>query len=188
MVDITLFEKALVFAAKAHDGQYRKGTDIPYITHPVALATMLMTMDCPDAVIIAALLHDVIEDTPTTAEEIEAEFGAEIAELVQAVSEPDRDAPWEARKQHTIDKLRHAPLSVKLIACADKTHNLHSMARDYNKLGDDLWKRFNRGKAEQAWYYRSLAKSLAMGIDQPKNYPIFAKFASEVDNLFGDAV
>ena len=184
-MDNHLFDRALIFAARAHDGHYRKGTDIPYITHPVALATMLIEIDCPDEVVVAALLHDVVEDTAVTLAMVEAEFGDRVAELVRAVTEPDREAPWEVRKQHTLDKLRHAPLPVKLLACADKLHNLRSIARDYAEVGERLWARFNRDKEKQAWYYRGLVDSLSTGLSQPERYPILAQFEREVALLFG---
>jgi len=183
-MDYKLFDKTLIFAARAHESGYRKGTDIPYIIHPVGVAMILLEASASDEVIAAALLHDVVEDTDITPAQIEQEFGPEIAQLVRSVSEPDRDAPWEDRKQHTIDKLRYAPLPVKLLACADKLHNIRSIARDHAELGDAVWDRFNRGKEEQAWYYRNLAQSLPFDVEKPEQYPIFAQFAQEVDQLF----
>ncbi len=180
------FDRALIFAARAHDGQRRKGTDIPYITHPVALAMMLREMDCPDEVIVAALLHDVVEDTPVSLAEVRREFGDAVAGLVEAVSEPDKSAPWEERKRHTIAALRDAPLPVKLLACADKLHNITTLARDHARLGDAVWSRFNRGRAQQAWYYRQLVDSLLHGVESPETYPIFARFARAVHALFDE--
>jgi len=184
-MDQHLFDQALVFAAKAHQGQYRKGTDIPYITHPVALAMMLLELNCADEVIIAALLHDVVEDTAVTLAAVEAEFGEQVSNLVQAVTEPDREAEWEVRKTHTIHKLRQAPLPGKLLACADKLHNIRSIHRDYEAVGEQVWQRFKRAKTEQAWYYRGLAESLSHGIPNLDSYPIFATFQQEVNQLFG---
>ncbi len=184
-MDYDLFDRALIFAARAHSNQHRKGTDVPYITHPVALAVMLIEMGCSDELIVAALLHDVIEDTPVTLSEVEAEFGSRVAELVWGVTEPDRSAPWEARKAQAIHKLRDAPLPIKLLACVDKLHNIRSLARGYTEMGDRVWERFKRGKEKQAWYHRSLVGSLMAGLEEPEKYPIFAQFAKEVENLFG---
>ncbi len=183
-MNYNLFDKALNFAARAHQGQYRKGTDIPYIVHPVGVAMLLLEINAPDEVIVAGLLHDVIEDTDATLARLEAEFGPEIARLIAAASEPDRSAAWEDRKQHTVDYLRRAPLPVKLIACADKLHNIRTLSRDYATLGDAVWGRFNRGKAQQAWYYRALAQSLPEGVASPEKYPVFEQFSQEVDRLF----
>ncbi len=178
--------QALIFAARAHDGQQRKGTDIPYIIHPVMLAMRLLTMDCAENVVIAALLHDTVEDTAITLEDISREFGAEVAEVVAAASEPEHStARWETRKQHTIDFLRDAPLPVKLLACADKLHNIQSMQSDFARQGERVWERFARGREKQAWYYRRLAKNLPAGVALPEMHPIFAEFAEAVDNLFG---
>ena len=181
-----LIDRALNFAAKAHQGQYRKGTDIPYIVHPVGVAMILMEINAPDEVIVAGLLHDVVEDTNATLLQLEADFGPEIARLVAGASEPDRSAAWEERKQHTIDYLRRAPLFVKLVACADKLHNIRTLSRDYAALGDAVWGRFNRGKTQQAWYYRALAQSLPKGVASPERYPVFEWFSQEVENLFGE--
>lgn len=178
--------RALIFAARAHDGQQRKGSDIPYIIHPVAMAMKLLTMDCMEDVVIAALLHDVVEDTNITLDDIAREFGTPVAELVAAASEPEHGtARWEARKQHTIDFLRDAPLPVKLLTCADKLHNIQSIQHDLEAIGEKVWERFARGREKQAWYYRALAESLPHGIESPERYPIFAEFARAVDNLFG---
>jgi len=177
---------ALIIAARAHDGQRRKGTDIPYIIHPVSMAMKLLTMGCTEDVVIAALLHDTVEDTDLTLDDVARKFGASVAELVAAASEPEHStARWETRKQHTIEFLRDAPLPVKLLTCADKLHNIRAIAHDFSKLGEKVWERFARGREKQAWYYRGLAESLHHGVESPEQYPIFAEFAQEVDNLFG---
>lgn len=182
-MDYKLLDKALVFAANAHSGQYRKGTDVPYITHPVAVAMILLTQGCSTEVVVAGLLHDVIEDTPVTLPELTATFGERVAELVASASEPDRSASWEIRKEHTIRYLKEAPLETKLIACADKLHNVQSMAKGYAQLGETLWTRFKRGKAKQAWYYHSLKQNLPYGVDTTK-YPVFNDFIVSVEAIF----
>jgi (p)ppGpp synthase/HD superfamily hydrolase len=184
-IEAQLLDKALIFAARAHEGQYRKGTTIPYITHPVALAMALLQMECPGEVVAAALLHDVVEDTAVTLAEIEQAFGPEIADLVASVSEPDRRASWEARKAHTIAAMRDAPFYTKLIVCTDKLHNLRSVVRDYAEEGEGVWDRFNRGKAKQAWYYHQLVESLMVNVTETDRYPVFGQLAAEVDHLFG---
>src|SRR4051812_26999074 len=101
------FDEALAFAAEAHRAvkQERKGTDFPYIAHPISVAEILDRFECGEDVIVAGFLHDTIEDTQVTAEEISAIFGDRIAALVTAASEPDRTLTWEDRKQHTLDRL-----------------------------------------------------------------------------------
>jgi hypothetical protein len=93
---------AIEVAARAHHRQVRKGTEIPYIVHPLAVAGLLIRAECPEHLVVAALLHDVLEDTPVTVAEIQSHFGRKVSELVTAVSEPDKKAPWEKRKAHTI--------------------------------------------------------------------------------------
>lgn len=152
--------KALVFAAIAHLDQNRKGTEIPYITHPYAVGMILARSGYPDSVIIAGILHDCVEDTVATLDDIRAEFGDDVAAIVNGCSEPDKELPWEERKQHTIDELKLAQLGIQLVACADKLHNISSMIEDYNKIGEEFWKRFNRDKDQQHWYYREFVKCL----------------------------
>jgi len=181
------FDRALIFAAKAHDGQVRKGTDVPYLVHPVAVAATLLAMHCDDAVILAALLHDTVEDTAATLADIEREFGPEVAAIVAGASEPDKSAAWKVRKQHTIHYLKTAPPSVRLVACADKLHNLRSMMRDHAELGDAVWQRFKRGRAEQGWYYREVIKSLLTDEALAQKYPIFSELKRLVEQFFGEA-
>ncbi|MEH6954826.1 HD domain-containing protein [Neobacillus drentensis] len=107
---MSIIQKAINFAAIAHKNQYRKSTDIPYITHPFAVGMILQEAKCTDAVVAAGILHDTIEDTPTTFEELTEQFGAQIANLVLAASEHDKSLPWSVRKQHTIDSLKDANL------------------------------------------------------------------------------
>ena len=103
-------ETAIIFAAKAHNDQKRKGTDIPYITHPFAVGMLLQKEKCSDEVIAAGILHDTLEDTETTFKDLTEEFGIQIANLVLAASENDKSLRWEIRKQHTIDMLKNASL------------------------------------------------------------------------------
>lgn len=105
------FEEALAFAAQAHGAvrQERKGTDFPYIAHPIRVAEILDRFECNEDVIVAGFLHDTIEDTNVTAEEISAAFSPRIATLITAASEPDKSLPWKTRKQHTIEQLEQEP-------------------------------------------------------------------------------
>ena len=156
MAETKKIHDAIIFAAKAHEGQRRKGTDIPYITHPFEVAQILMEAGCDETLIIAGLLHDTLEDTEVTAAEIEEQFGPEVLALVDSDSE-DKSLSWEDRKKHTIEYLRdRASLEELLLACADKLANMRSIKADYMVLGDKVWDRFHRGKEQQSWYYSSL--------------------------------
>ncbi len=163
-----LFE-AIEFAARAHRGQLRKGTQVPYILHPLRVAEILIEIDAGGPLIVAALLHDTIEDTETTAAGIAQGFGAEVAALVEAVSEPDGAAPWEERKQHTIDLLSTATTDVLMLLCADKLDNVRSMRRGERRSGPAFWERFHRPRPSQAWYYQRIA--LALG-ERAKEEPL----------------
>jgi (p)ppGpp synthase/HD superfamily hydrolase len=105
-------DEAIEFASLAHKSQFRKGTDIPYISHPFGVAMLLQQAKCEEEVILAGLLHDTLEDTDTTEEDIRSRFGPTVLELVIAASEPDKSASWEERKQHTLEFLKHAKLEV----------------------------------------------------------------------------
>lgn len=147
---------AIIFAAVKHRNQKRKGTDIPYIVHPMEVMQILTDMQCTENVIIAGILHDTLEDTDTKPEEIEAEFGKEVLDIVQTESE-DKSKTWKERKQATIDHLKNASVETKLVCFADKFSNIRSMCADLQKKGAELWDRFNAPKSDIEWYYRSIA-------------------------------
>ena len=182
----TLFD-AIEFAAQAHAQarQCRKGTNIPYIVHPLGVAKTLIEYGCPEAVVIAALLHDTVEDTRVAIEEIERRFGRKVARLVTGASEPDKSDTWENRKRHTINYLATAPVDVVLIAVADKLDNIRAIREDYEKLGEKVWSRFNRPKADQQWYFRSLAKVFHKRLKGRPAAALSNRFKSEVQKVFG---
>jgi len=183
-MDAVFFDKALTFAALAHKGQTRKGTDIPYITHPYAVGMILCEQKCDTDSIIAGILHDVLEDTPVTEQEIRNLFGTEITAIVKACSEPDKSLPWEERKQHTITKIRSSSLQVKYVTCADKLHNFRSMQQDYERLGDKLWERFSRGYDQQKWYAQSVAGNLVYGVEKENYKNMFTELIKLTEEFF----
>ncbi len=180
-----LVDRAIELAARAHRQQVRKGTDIPYITHPYAVGMMLARAGCPEEVIAAGILHDTIEDTWVTLDDIREQFGERVASIVEGCSEPDKAAPWEERKRHTLQYLHDAPWEVRVVACADKLHNLRSIARDYLQAGSQVWSRFKRGRREQEWYYRGLAQVLCAPGPDGREIPFARQFKDEVERLFG---
>lgn len=180
-----LTDAALSFAARAHSGQMRKGTDVPYIVHPVGVMLALIEAgETEPELLAAALLHDTVEDTGTTLAELRRRFGERVAAIVEGCSEPDKRDTWEARKQHTIHYLRTAPRDVLLVAAADKLHNLRSLAADEVALGSQLWKRFKRGRIETAWYYRSTAASLRES--ELREHVLIQRLDEAVTRFFGD--
>jgi (p)ppGpp synthase/HD superfamily hydrolase len=185
-MDLLRMEKALVLAAKAHRNQNRKNTDIPYIIHPVAVAFILWQEKCPEDYIIAGILHDVVEDSPVTIKEIQDEFGVIVADIVQMCTEPSKTIPWEKRKQVMLERIRDGSTAFKWVACADKLHNIECMIDDFSNVGDKVWLRFNRGREQQEWFYRSLVDSLFYGLESVLEESIFGKFRRKVNHLFGE--
>lgn len=180
-----MIDRAMEVAAKAHQGQVRKGTDIPYITHPFSVGLILARAGCADEVIAAGILHDTVEDTPLTLGEIRDVFGDTVAHIVEGVSEPDKSLPWEDRKRHTINAIAGASLDVLLVLSADKLHNVRTIASEYRRCGDEVWGRFKRGREAQAWYYSSIADGLSRRPDIMRYRPLVEAYMQEVTNLFG---
>lgn len=154
-----MIHKAIEFAAIKHRNQNRKGTDTPYIVHPMEVYGILASCGCEEETLVGGILHDTLEDTDTEIEELISIFGTAVAELVASESE-DKSKTWKQRKQATIESLKTASLATKQIACADKLSNLISMYADLQICGDSLWQRFSADKSEIAWYYISVIESL----------------------------
>ncbi len=178
--------EAIEFATRAHRHQHRKGTGVPYIVHPLGVAHILIDLGCPEDLVVAGLLHDTVEDTCVTLDEIRDRFGRSVAELVRGASEPDKSDSWENRKHHTIEYLKTASENVALLACADKLDNIRSMRRDHSRMGDAIWERFKRNREKQCWYYRNLADVFGHRLDGEPGRTLFREFVSEVDALFKD--
>lgn len=161
-----IFEKAVAFALEKHGGTVRKGTDVPYITHPMEAAAVVASMTSDREVLAAAMLHDVVEDTPATIDEVRAQFGDRVATLVAYESENKRETQppsetWLIRKQETVALLQKTTdLDEKMLVIGDKLSNIRALRRDYERLGDAVWERFNvKDKALHAWYYRSVVEA-----------------------------
>lgn len=154
-----LLHESIVFANKAHKGQLRKGTDIDYISHPMEVMQILTAMGADDKLIIAGVLHDTIEDTATTLDDIERIFGDEVAALVGNHTQ-DKSQPWMERKSQVVDQLQRADKRTKMLVLADKVSNLRSMYSNYLEVGEKLWERFNAPKEKQCWYYGAVMDAL----------------------------
>lgn len=150
---------AIIFATLKHKSQKRKGTDIPYIVHPMEVMQILTACGCGEDVITAGILHDTLEDTDTTPEEIKENFGQKVLEIVQTESE-DKSKTWKERKQHTIDDLKKAEEGTQIVCFADKLSNLRSIYADFQTDGNKLWKRFYAPKENIKWYYESVVDAL----------------------------
>lgn len=180
-----VIQKAIEFVVKAHAGQVRKGTAVPYVVHPLGVAKILTDYGCSNRLVVAGLLHDTLEDTRVTLGKIRRCFGDNVARLVEAVSEPDKQASWEVRKLRTIESLKTAPMDVLLVACADKLDNIRAIREDYARVGTVLWARFNRPRSRQRWYYRALADVFVRRMDGEPGRSLSKEFRREVVKVFG---
>ncbi len=180
-----LLNKAICFAVDRHTGQLRKGTTRPYITHPLETMTILSSMNADTNLLIAGVLHDVLEDTDTTEEEITELFGQDVASLVLAHTE-DKTRSWEERKLTAIEDLKNASLRVKALVMADKVSNLRSMYADHKRVGEQLWERFNAPKEKQAWYYGGIRDALHELQEYPEMKDTYREMVILYNNLFID--
>ena len=160
-MDTDRFVAAFRYAAKLHASQPRKGIDIPYISHLMAVAAIVLEQGGDDDQTVAALLHDAIEDHPDdgrTRDTIRARFGDRVATLVEACTDADTHPkpPWGERKERYLEHLPQAPR-----ALADKLHNARAILADHRAVGERVWERFNVSKQATLWYYRALADAFA---------------------------
>ncbi|HIL46832.1 MAG TPA: bifunctional (p)ppGpp synthetase/guanosine-3',5'-bis(diphosphate) 3'-pyrophosphohydrolase, partial [Acidimicrobiia bacterium] len=162
------FSEAVEFARVHHEGHNRKGSSIPYLTHLLAVAGLAIEdaaadpglQDQVEDIAIAALLHDVLEDTEVTADELEAAFGSVVREIVEECSDaegPGNKPPWLLRKQQYLDDLEFASDAALCVALADKRHNALSTVVDAEAEGPEFWARFSAGPQDQMWWYRAVA-------------------------------
>ncbi len=187
-LETSLLDRAVIFAVKAHANTERRGKGFPYIVHPMEAVEIVATMTPDQEMLAAAILHDTVEDTDVTAEEIRREFGDRIADMV--VSESDVFTPgvseeesWRSRKQAAIDRLGRASRDSKMVALGDKLSNMRAIARDYKEKGDALWSIFHApgGKSDHEWHYRGLAGAMA----ELEQYSAYQEFVSLIDQVFG---
>lgn len=187
-LDTTILDKAILFAIKAHANTERRGVGIPYSIHLLEAVEIVATMTKDQEIMAAAALHDTVEDTEVSIDEIRATFGERVASLVQLESEKrtpgaDERASWRSRKEQAILTLSQAPYEAKMVALGDKLSNIRAIARDYRSLGDQLWSRFHapNGKADHEWHYRSLANALF----DLAGFDAYKEFLSLLDQTFG---
>ena len=186
-LDTDLFDRAAAFALRAHAGTERRGKGFPYIIHPMEAAAIVASETSDPELLAAAILHDVVEDTPVTLEEIQRAFGARVASLVAAESDtpvPDvsEHESWYARKQEAIRRLRTASREAKLVALGDKLSNLRAIARDHAQRADGIWELFHVTDREaHEWHYRGLADALS----ELSGTYAYAEFLRLIEEVFG---
>jgi (p)ppGpp synthase/HD superfamily hydrolase len=178
-----LIEKARVFSLSAHEGQTRKMSPTPYFIHVEGVANILKEAGLAEELVAAGYLHDTVEDTDVTIEDIQEQFGEKVAKLVAGNTE-DKTKSWEERKAHTIDELTTASLEVKCLVAADKLDNIQSLIHDSKGSLDDIWTHFNRGKEKQAWYYKGVANALFQNVEKEQIPEFFYTFEKHVNDFF----
>ena len=182
-----LLDRAILYAVRAHAGTERRGKGFPYIVHPMEAVSIVATITPDQELLAAAALHDTVEDTDVTVEDIRAEFGERIASLVAAESDTmpegmSEEQSWQLRKQAAIDRLAGASRDAKIVAIGDKLSNMRAIARDYADKGDELWKIFHvKDKASHAWHYRGLLEALR----ELEGSHAFKEFEGLVNEVFG---
>jgi len=177
-------QQAREFATKAHQGQSRKSSNTPYITHPIRVAERLEQEGFSNELVCAAYLHDIVEDTSYETEDIIDMFGEKIAHLVAAHTE-DKAKSWTERKQHTIETVREAEKEIKYLIVADRLDNLLDMEKELKQQGHAIWEHFNAGFEKQKWYHISIAENMYVGLDNEDVPDFFGEFAETVKRVFG---
>jgi len=186
-IDSTLLDRAIVFAVNAHHNTERRGKGFPYIVHPLEAVEIVATITPDQELLAAAALHDTVEDTDVTIDDIRHEFGDRIADIVFSESDQFADGiseedSWHDRKKTAIERLKNASYDAKIVAMGDKLSNMRAIQRDYATKGDELWKLFHaKNKADHEWHYRGLADSLS---DLSDTFA-YREFVALIDKVFG---
>ena len=161
------FADAFDFACEQHHGQRRKGSGAPYVTHPMAVASLVAEYGGDEEQAIAALLHDTIEDCDVTRADIVERFGDRVADMVDACTDAVESPkpPWRPRKEAHIEHVRGLSPTMKLVIACDKLHNARSIVADRHRksVGEEVWTRFRAARPDVIWYYRAMAAALREG-------------------------
>ncbi|NPE29266.1 bifunctional (p)ppGpp synthetase/guanosine-3',5'-bis(diphosphate) 3'-pyrophosphohydrolase [Methanococcoides sp. SA1] len=187
--DLIELGDVFAFVNHAHRKNKRK-SGIPYITHPMDVASILIKENVSSELIFAGLLYDVLEDAEFTLVDIRRRYGPTVGDYVNAVTEPaelkqgDDTATWKARKEYMIRSITRAMSEVKLLSCADKLANLRDLIQDLEKDGESVWDRFNAPKNEQEWYYSSMLEAFTAGPQNIADTFVFKEYKKCVEQLF----
>jgi (p)ppGpp synthase/HD superfamily hydrolase len=183
------FEEALVYATRLHEMQLRKGTAIPYVSHLLAVAGLVLENGGDEDEAIAALLHDAVEDQggAATREEIRRRFGESVVAIVDGCTDADTipKPPWRERKERYVAHIADAPPSVRLVSAADKLHNARSILSDLRSYGDAVWDRFKGGRQGTLWYYSSLVEAFRAHGSSPLVEEL-TRTVAEIERLAAD--
>lgn len=188
-LNTALVDKAIKYAVDAHANTERRGKGFPYVIHVMEAMEIVSTITSDPELLAAAALHDTVEDTDVTIDDIRREFGEKVASYVylesDVISESEsEESTWRSRKKAAIERLANAPYEAKIVAMGDKLSNMRAIARDYEKQGDALWDLFHApgGKDDHEWHYRGLAASLS---DLAGTFA-FREFSSLISKVFGE--
>jgi GTP pyrophosphokinase len=185
-----LWQQALIYASDLHADQKRKGKDVPYISHLMGVAAIVLEHGGTENQAIAALLHDAVEDQGgrPTLEEVRNRFGDEVAQIVEGCTDAHTEPKpeWRERKEKYIAHLHDAGPSVRLVAAADKVYNARTILADYRTEGESLWQRFTEGKDGTLWYYKTLAHTFRE-IDPSPLADELGRVVSELEHLVREA-
>lgn len=185
-IDTSFLDKAISFAVKAHSGVERRGKAFPYIVHPMEAMAIVATYTNDQEMLAAAALHDVVEDTEYTEDDIRKEFGDRVAKLVASESDivvgnKSESESWVERKKFAIDRLKKLDRDGKIVAIGDKLSNARAMLQDYESMGEELWNKFHVTDPKlHKWHYEGLRDSL----DELKGSFAYEEFSEIINKLF----
>jgi (p)ppGpp synthase/HD superfamily hydrolase len=191
----TRFREALAYAATVHNGQRKKGTSIPYVSHLLAVCAIVLEHGGDEEEAVAALLHDTLEDHPelVTREDLRQRFGERVVRIIEGCTDTPPNyhggakPPWHERKRQSVEHIRQQGSEFARVALADKLHNARAILADYRRIGDELWLRFNAGKEDQLWYYRELVGAFREAQAPIRMVEEFNDVVSELERLAGAA-
>ena len=180
--------RAINTAAWAHDGQLRKGTDLPYVSHVYGVMHLVGQQPGVDEnTIIAAVLHDVLEDASDkySIEDMERDFGEQATTYVRMISKDKSLNTWQERADDYLSRLDLISSPPLVIAACDKVHNLSSILADYDEVGEELWQRFNSGKESQRWWYCAVYAKIERRLreDYLMDLPILHRYRALLDRF-----
>ncbi|MCQ2547799.1 MAG: HD domain-containing protein [Clostridia bacterium] len=188
-INSDILDRAIAFATAAHKDVPRRGKKYPYIVHPMEAVSIVSTLTDDQELLAAAALHDVVEDTDFTVEDIRREFGDRVAMLVDAESDTvyegmSEEESWKMRKIEAIEHLKHASLDIKMVAIGDKLSNIRAIERDFLEQGDDFWNLFHVKDVEShRWHYEGLRDALS----ELEGTDAYKEFSHRVDKVFNKA-
>lgn len=155
--------RGIATASRAHDGHYRKGSGVPYISHPMAVMLIAASVTNDEDVLLAALFHDILEDVPEnySRAEMEDEFGPRVATIVDGVTKNSSLPSWQERADAYLEQLSRGSAESIIVAAADKFHNLSQTLEDLDREGHSLWRRFRSTPSQQLWWYTNVRNVIA---------------------------